>query len=60
MIRNLLLAGLASAALVLTAQADQVGQKLPEVEFEGLAQSATEDFSDFSGQLVLIEFFAYW
>ena len=32
----------------------------PEVEFEDIVQSPTTDFEDFTGRLVLIEFFAYW
>lgn len=60
MIRNLILAGLTSIALLTTASADQVGRPLPEVEFEDIVQSPTEEFEDFTGRLVLIEFFAYW
>lgn len=60
MIRNLILAGVASLALATTGFADQVGKPLPNVEFEGIVQSQTEEFADFTGRLVLIEFFAYW
>lgn len=60
MIRKLILAGAASLALCTTGLAVQVGQPLPEVEFEDIVQSPTTDFEDFTGRLVLIEFFAYW
>lgn len=61
MIRKLLLAGVSSLALLTTtAFADQVGRPLPEVEFEDIVQSPTTEFEDFTGRLVLIEFFAYW
>ena len=60
MIRNLLLAGAASLALVSSANADKVGQQLPPVILEGLSQTKAESFDEFTGQLVLIEFFAYW
>lgn len=60
MIHRLFLAGLASCALALGAQADNVGKPLPQAELEGLSQSPAKSFEDFSGRLVLIEFFAYW
>ena len=60
MMRKLLLAGVASLALAATANADIVGQQLPPVALEGLSQTEAESFDEFTGRLVLIEFFAYW
>jgi len=60
MIRNMLLAGLATLSLVGAARADKVGQELPEFALEGLTQTPAENFDEFTGRLVLIEFFAYW
>ena len=60
MIRNLLLAGFASLMFATTAQADKVGQELPPVVLEGLSQTPATSFEEFTGRLVLIEFFAYW
>lgn len=60
MIRNLLLAGLATLSLVGSAHADKVGQPLPEFTLEGLSQTPAESYEEFTGRLVLIEFFAYW
>ncbi len=60
MIRNLLLAGLASLTLAGAAVADKVGQDMPEYELEGLTQTPAAGMEDFTGRLLLIEFFAYW
>ena len=60
MIRTLFLAGLATLSLATAASADKVGEKLPEFELEGLSQTPATSYEDFSGRLVLIEFFAYW
>jgi hypothetical protein len=54
------LAALAFAALTTSAQA-QVGQPLPEdVALVDFAQTVAEDFEDFSGRAILIEYFAHW
>ena len=54
------LAALAFAALATGAQA-QVGQPVPDdVALEDFAQTAAEDFEDFSGRAILIEYFAHW
>ncbi len=60
MIRNLILAGVTSLVLASSAQADKVGQQLPPVLLEGLSQTKAESYEEFTGRLVLIEFFAYW
>jgi len=57
--RKLLLAGVASLVLATTAFADKVGQQLPPVTLEGLSQTEAESYDEFTGRLVLIEFFAY-
>lgn len=54
------LAALALATLATGAQA-QVGQPVPEdVALADFAQTAAEDFEDFSGRAILIEYFAHW
>jgi hypothetical protein len=60
MLRNLFLAGAASLVLAASASADMVGQQLPPVQLEGLSQTPAETFEEYTGRLVLIEFFAYW
>ena len=60
MMRNLFLAGALSLVLSSTANADKVGQQLPPVVLEGLSQTEAESYEEFTGRLVLIEFFAYW
>ena len=54
------LVALAFATLATSAQA-QVGQPVPEdVALADFAQTAAEDFEDFSGRAILIEYFAHW
>ncbi|MDF1798759.1 MAG: hypothetical protein P1V81_06255 [Planctomycetota bacterium] len=60
MMRNLFLAGALSLVLSSIANADKVGQQLPPVVLEGLSQTQAESYEEFTGRLVLIEFFAYW
>jgi hypothetical protein len=60
MIRKLFLAGLATLSLAASASADKVGQELPEFQLEGLSQTPAKSYDEFTGRLVLIEFFAYW
>lgn len=60
MMRNLFLAGALSLVLSSIANADKVGQQLPPVLLEGLSQTEAESYEEFTGRLVLIEFFAYW
>ncbi len=58
--RKLFMAGVASLVLATTASADKVGQQLPPVVLEGLSQTEATSYEEFTGRLVLIEFFAYW
>lgn len=37
-----------------------VGAELPTPEFEELKQTPAESFDDFTGRVVLIEFFEHW
>ena len=37
-----------------------VGVTLPTPEFDELKQTAAESFEDFTGRVVLVEFFEYW
>jgi len=57
--RKLIMAGAASLVLAASAQA-QVGQPLPPAELEGFTQTEATSFDEFTGRLVLLEFFAYW
>lgn len=51
---------LALSVLTTGAQA-QVGQPVPDdVSLGDFAQTAAEDFEDFSGRTILVEYFAYW
>lgn len=59
MITSLLLTA-ATLAPASALAADKVGTPLPPVQIEGLTQSPTSSFDEFTGRLLLIEFFAYW
>ena len=59
MTKTALSLGFLSLAATLV-HAQGVGTSLPPIELQGLAQSGAASFSDFYGQAVLIEFFAYW
>ena len=37
-----------------------VGLPLPTPEFDGLKQTTAESFEDFTGRVVLVEFFEHW
>lgn len=60
MIRNMMLAGVMTLGLCVSAVADNVGSAMPAVELEGLTQSPAESYEELAGRAVLIEFFAYW
>ena len=57
--RTLLLSvlGLGLAAAPTTAQ---VGEPLPEIEFEAFGNTEAGSIDDFRGRLILLEVFAYW
>ncbi len=42
------------------AEAAKAGDRLPQVELTGFTNTGATDVSDFSGRLLMIEFFAYW
>jgi hypothetical protein len=58
MIRTLL-APLMAALLALVGHA-QVGNPLPDPGLVDFQKTAATSFADYTGRLVLIEFFAYW
>lgn len=58
-INNLLLAPVAAAALAMVGHA-QVGSPLPDPGLFDFAATDAESFEDYTGRLVLIEFFAFW
>ena len=58
-IPNLLLAPVAALALATVGQA-QVGKPLPDPGLFDFAHTEAESFQDYTGRLVLLEFFAYW
>ncbi len=60
MLTSLLLGALAAVQPAPPLAADKVGTPLPVVEIEGLTQSPASTFEEFTGRLILIEFFAYW
>lgn len=51
---------LAATLAAPSASAQIVGAPAPAVELEDFAQTGAKSFSDYSGRLVLLEFFAYW
>ena len=57
MLPALLLVALTAAA---PHPAQEPGQRLPEVRIDGLSQTEARSFDEFSGRLVLLEFFAHW
>ncbi len=60
MIRKMMLAGVMTLGLCVTAVADNVGRAMPAFELEGLTQSPAASYEELAGRAVLIEFFAYW
>lgn len=56
MLTTLLTLSLALAPL----PADVVGSRLPSVPIEGLTQTPATSFEEYTGRLVLIEYFDYW
>lgn len=52
--------GFAAVSALPSASAQVVGNPLPPAELEGFAQTGAKSFGDYSGRLVLLEFFAYW
>lgn len=48
------------AAANFAAAAPDVGAALPAPEFDELKQTTAKSFEDFTGRVVLIEFFEYW
>ena len=52
---------LVAGSLCLTAAAQDVGTSmLDEVELSDFAMTEAEEFAEFEGRTVLLEFFAYW
>ena len=49
-----------SPAPPVSAPGGDVGSSLPPVELVDFAQTPASTYSDFFGQAVLLEFFAYW
>ena len=60
MIAQILLASAGAFALPSNISPSTVGDKLPAVVLEGLAQSEATSYEEFTGRLVLLEFFAHW
>ncbi|MBL4770928.1 MAG: hypothetical protein JKY61_07260 [Planctomycetes bacterium] len=62
MIRSLLIAGVMALCFSAPALAenDNIGERLPQANIEGLAQSPAGSLDELAGRVVLIEFFAYW
>lgn len=60
MIAHILLASTIALGLPSNAASNRVGEKLPEVVLEGLSQTAATSYEEFTGRLVLLEFFAHW
>ena len=52
---------LALVLLGATASAQSVGKSIPDkIELKDFAQTEAQEYGDFFGRAVLIEFFAYW
>jgi len=51
---------LASLTSVLPLPVQEPGQRLPAVRIEGLSQTQARSFDEFTGRVVLLEFFAHW
>ncbi|HIG87129.1 MAG TPA: hypothetical protein EYQ25_08805 [Planctomycetes bacterium] len=60
MIAQILLASVGALALPSNITPSKVGDKLPAVVLEGLAQTEATSYEEFTGRLVLLEFFAHW
>lgn len=60
MIAQILLAAAVVLGLPSNATPSMVGDKLPEVVLEGLSQTEATSYEEFTGRLVLLEFFAHW
>lgn len=47
-------------ALAASAGAQGIGSSLPEANLHDFTQTPATSFEDFTGRLVLLEFFAHW
>jgi hypothetical protein len=50
----------AALALAAPLAAQEVGSKMGPVNLQGFAQTEAKTFDNFLGNVVLLEFFAYW
>ena len=46
--------------MTVSAPLDKVGDKLSTVVLEGLSQTEATSYDEYTGRLVLLEFFAHW
>jgi len=60
MIAQIFLASAAALAMTVSAPLDKVGDKLSTVVLEGLSQTEATSYDEYTGRLVLLEFFAHW
>lgn len=60
MIAQIFLASAAALAMTVSAPLDKVGDKLSAVVLEGLSQTEATSYDEYTGRLVLLEFFAHW